>query len=269
MSDGKITIRLEHGDGGPAQRSTQPQTGGYGAPGGSAGFGRAGGPVTGAAPTGGVGGQLVQAALALAGPSALGSALSSVVGMAATGAKLGGKIGGPYGAAIGAGAGAGIGLGTAAYTYTDALSKERFAQYSPEMASARAKGQVMETQRDLMKADQLGPALAKFVEAQDKMHDMMERLWTPIQKVIVEVVASVMEFIAGQLKLIVNAMIKILPGLEKFLKGDDDPALERMLNDFVKMDIPNAGRMLGNGPGHALDFAAINPLPPVLPAFNF
>jgi hypothetical protein len=158
------------------------------------------------------------------------------------------------GAALGTAAGMAAGLGAAAiavFEYTKGQFLQRAAElegYSPHIAAATANASVRNINQDLREAEQLGPAMAKLVEAQSKTDQQLNEIFLPIKKVMVEIVAGVMEYISTVLKEINVAIqqgFEVLANIPSLLEAllpwgpDMGPILTRITNalDQIRKDI--------------------------------
>lgn len=160
-----------------------------------------------------------------------------MVGMIGRGAALLGPLGVLAGAAVAG--------GVAAHHMTSNLAnKHANLGFSPDVAMAKAGAEVSRTQRDIRESQVLGPSLAKFMESQTRIQEVIADLLLPMKEVMVDIVANVMKFIADILKDI-HAMLVKWGWLEE---RKDNPA-EVMVEEFLAMVNPWAPVVAPAGAG--------------------
>jgi len=112
-------------------------------------------------------------------------------------------------------------------------------QFSPDVARAQASADVRSTRAEMREAQELGPALGKFIDAQSRASDEIAKILLPIKKYIVEVLAQAMEFVVAALRTI----REILIGIRETLK-----ALPEIIIRAVTLQLPTAWRLIAGLP---------------------
>lgn len=167
------------------------------------------------------------------------------------------------------------------------------AGYSPQIAIAQSNASVRAMQSDFREANELGPAMARLVDAQSRADAAMQEILLPIKKVMLEVVASVMEFVADlmkemritqvqvyeflayQLPIILQELFTLhLADAAGHIKGIAGAMKQIRDRELAKANQQPTDQFLqeffaiGNAPDPKRPAQAA-PLPPVGPAFNF
>ncbi len=84
---------------------------------------------------------------------------------------------------------------------SDFLSRaQELSAYSPQIALAESQTSIRTMQADFREANELGPALARLVTAQNEADIQFREIMLPIKKAMLEVVVNVMETLADWLK---------------------------------------------------------------------
>lgn len=232
-------------------------------------------------------------------PSAVnGTTGGTTAGTSSAATSLASSAGQAAGSVVGTlayGAGAAAAIGTAAIAIFKSVKGELLSQaqemanISPVVAQAQANASIRSMNQDFREAAELGPAMARLVEAQNKADIALQQIWLPIKKVLLEVIATTMEQIAEALRELkiylaqiwgvmeklsevrsLSGLFDALSGMQKHLEGirrglerqnvKDDTELPSFMQDFLSISAskggaaggPGDGGGGGNQPGHAM-----------------
>ena len=125
---------------------------------------------------------------------------------------------GPTGAAAGAALSA-VATGVQAFgNVIDSFIKrgEQLAQYSPEIAQSQAKREIANELADMQEAESLGPGIARLMDAQNDISNILREALLPIKKYIVDTLAPILEFLADQIRngvILINDVATILKNI--------------------------------------------------------
>lgn len=124
----------------------------------------------------------------------------------------------------------------------------RYAEYSPALAQAQAEAEMVTILKDIRRAQDIGPELARFVEAQNELNNSWEDLKTELMKVAVPVMTVITKSL--------NGIVYILNG---FKEAQEENAVGAMF-DFNPFSI-GAGQAPGQQIGGNIG-GAVFPLGP-------
>lgn len=125
--------------------------------------------------------------------------------------------------------GLGIAAGLAGFHQTQGLAdKHANLGFSPDVAIAKGAAEVSRTQRDIRESQVLGPSLAKFMEAQTKIQEVIADLLLPIKEFVVNTMASILQAIAEAMTVIRDVMVELK------LLAQPKPGMD-MVDDFFRI----------------------------------
>lgn len=143
------------------------------------------------------------AATAGAGAATTGAAAGAEAsgGAAAAGAAMSIPVAGAVVAAFAVTVGAAV---LAVKVFADALDSaaKKYGQYSPDVALAQAQADVRTTLGDIRRSQQIGPQLAKFVEAQSKATNAFEDVKASLLTEIAPAITGILEIITAIAKIL-------------------------------------------------------------------
>lgn len=143
-------------------------------------------------------------------------ALSDTASAVATGMMAVGGSLGPFGVALMAGTAA---VGAFNQVVNAFIQRgQELSKYSGDLSVAFARSEVRQTRSDIREAQELGPDIARMVEAQSQMSEGFQELLLPIKKFLVEYLAATMEVIVEFLRDAKSAA-KALPDFVAFIQG--------------------------------------------------
>ena len=93
-------------------------------------------------------------------------------------------------------------LGKATYDLTQSFTErgKALAEFSPELAGASAGADIRSMMADMRKAQELGPSIARMIDAQSEASDELRELLLPIKKAIVEDLATILKEVNEKIK---------------------------------------------------------------------
>lgn len=132
-------------------------------------------------------------------------------------------------------AGALLAGGMLANHMTSGLAEKHAASgFSADLTGASAQRGITQMRTEFREAQALGPALARHMEAQTKIQEMLAEMLLPIKRFIVEVMAGLMGDIAGALRDIRAMLVKW------GWIADKPPVIgiENLIDEFLGIEIP-------------------------------